>query len=142
MGSVRAELARHVLEMLAHGHPVPIHEAFQLRNWADRLEDVMLSLEEIAHRILNQEENPIARRAESAWSATRKPDLSRNNNWPALNRQEHATEDASGRSRSARALVHPVRLERLRLARAVTGPAQRAPPVGLHALYQAETSIL
>src|ERR1700693_589 len=84
MGSVSAELARHVLEMLAHGHPVPIHEAFQLRNWADRLEHVMLSLEEIAHRILNQEENPIARRAESAWSATRKPDLSRNTIGPPL----------------------------------------------------------
>ena len=60
MGSVRAELARHVLEMLAHGHPVPIHDASQLRNWAGRLEDFMLSLEEVAHRILNQEENPNA----------------------------------------------------------------------------------
>jgi hypothetical protein len=78
MGSVRAELARHVLEMLAHGHPVPIHDAFQLRNWAGRLEDVMLSLEEVAHRILTQEENPNARGAESAWPAKRKPDLSRN----------------------------------------------------------------
>jgi hypothetical protein len=78
MGSVRAELARHVLEMLAHGHPVPILDAFQLRNWAGRLEDIMLSLEEVAHRILNQEENPNARGAESAWPAKRKPDLSRN----------------------------------------------------------------
>src|SRR5580700_12037945 len=141
MGSVRTELARHVLEMLAHGHPVSIHEAFQLRNRAGRPENLMLSLEEVAHRILNQEENPNARGAEPAWSAKRKPDLSRNIIGP-LNRQEHAAEDASGRSRSARALVHPVRLERLRLARVVTGPAQRVPPVGLHALYQAETSIL
>jgi hypothetical protein len=78
MGSVRAELARHVLKMLAHGHPVPIHDALQLRNWAGRLEDIMLSLEEVAHRILNQGENPNARGVESAWSAKRKPDLSRN----------------------------------------------------------------
>ena len=77
MGSVRAELARHVLEMLAHGHPVPILDAFQLRNWAGRLEDIMLSLEEVAHRILTQEENPNARGAESTWPAKRKPDLSR-----------------------------------------------------------------
>ena len=60
-GSARAELARHVLEMLARGQPVPTDDAIQLRNWAIRPEDAVLSLEEIAHRILNQEESPNAK---------------------------------------------------------------------------------
>jgi hypothetical protein len=64
MGSVRAELARKVLEMLTHGQPVPTHDALQLRNWAIHSEDAMLSLEEIARRILNQEESPNAKAAE------------------------------------------------------------------------------
>jgi hypothetical protein len=55
--SVRAAFARQVLEMLAHGQPVSPNDAIQLRNWAIRPEDAMLSLEEIAHRILNQEES-------------------------------------------------------------------------------------
>jgi hypothetical protein len=52
----RAELARRVLEMLADGHPVPTQDAIQLRNWATSPQDAMLSLEEIARRILNQEQ--------------------------------------------------------------------------------------
>jgi hypothetical protein len=58
MCSVRAKLARHVLETLAYGQPVPSLEAFQLRNWAISPENAILSLEEIAHHILNHEENP------------------------------------------------------------------------------------
>jgi hypothetical protein len=61
--SAKAELARRVLEMLVHGYPVPTHDALQLRNWAVRPTDSMLPLEEIAHRILNQE-NPNAKAAE------------------------------------------------------------------------------
>jgi hypothetical protein len=62
--SAKAELARRVLEMLAHGYPVPAHDALQLRNWAVRPKDSMLPLEEIAHRILNQEETPNTKAAE------------------------------------------------------------------------------
>jgi hypothetical protein len=62
MGSVRAELARHILQLLAHGQLVPSYDAVQLRNWAVRPEDAMLSLEEIALYILNQEENQNAKR--------------------------------------------------------------------------------
>jgi hypothetical protein len=58
MRSGRTELARRVLGMLAHDRPVPTEDAIQLRNWAIRPEDAMLSLEEIAHRILNEEESP------------------------------------------------------------------------------------
>jgi hypothetical protein len=57
MSLPQAELARRVLNMLAHGKPVPTHEAFQLRNWANKPEDALLSLEEIAWRILIQEES-------------------------------------------------------------------------------------
>ena len=64
MGSVRAELGRHVLEMVAQGQPVLPHDALQLRNWAVHPEDAMLSLEEVARRILNQEESPNAKAAE------------------------------------------------------------------------------
>jgi len=55
MPSVRAELARLVLEMIREGKPVPVHNALQLRNWAVRPEDAILPLEEIARRILLQE---------------------------------------------------------------------------------------
>jgi hypothetical protein len=54
--SARAKLARLVLQTLASGHPVPAHDALQLRNWAETPEDAMLTLEEIALRILSQEE--------------------------------------------------------------------------------------
>jgi hypothetical protein len=57
MGSARAELARRVVDILAKGDCVPFRDAIQLRNWAIRPEDAMLSLEEIAHGILKQE-NP------------------------------------------------------------------------------------
>ena len=55
MDSARAELARRVLDTLAKGDIVPFHDAIQLRNWAVRSEDAMLSLAEIAQRILDQE---------------------------------------------------------------------------------------
>jgi hypothetical protein len=61
--SEKAELARRVLENLAQGHPVPTHDALQLRNWAVLPEDAMLPLEEIALRVLNQEENRNAKAA-------------------------------------------------------------------------------
>jgi hypothetical protein len=57
MVSARAELARQILEMLAKGDLVPFHDALQLRNWAVRPEDAMLTLSEIAVAILDQEEN-------------------------------------------------------------------------------------
>jgi hypothetical protein len=55
--SARAELARRVLETLAQGGVVPFNEAIQLRNCAVRIEDITLSLIEIAHGILDQEED-------------------------------------------------------------------------------------
>ena len=58
--SARAELARRVLKDLAQGQPVSTHDAFQLRNWAVHREDSVLTLEEIAHRILDQDEDPKA----------------------------------------------------------------------------------
>jgi len=54
----RAELARQVLNTLTRGQSVSTHDALQLRNWAVSPEDAMLRLEEIAHRILSQEETP------------------------------------------------------------------------------------
>jgi len=46
-----------VLEMTASGETVSAHDALQLRNWAAIPEDAMLPLEELALRILGQEEN-------------------------------------------------------------------------------------
>lgn len=40
------------------GRSVPQHDAFQLRSWAPMPEDAVLSLEEIARRILGQEPEP------------------------------------------------------------------------------------
>jgi hypothetical protein len=50
--SPRVELARRVLETLAEGHRVSTSDAFRLRYWALRPEYSMLTLEEIAIRIL------------------------------------------------------------------------------------------
>jgi len=58
--SARAELARRILENLAEGDFVSTHDVLQLRNWAVRPEDSFLALEEIAHRILDQDEGPEA----------------------------------------------------------------------------------
>lgn len=58
--SSRAELARRVLENLAQGDLVPTRDALQLRNWAVRPEDSLLTLDEIAHRILDHDEAPKA----------------------------------------------------------------------------------
>jgi hypothetical protein len=65
MESARAELARRVLETLAHGYPVPLNDAIQLRNWAVHPKDILLPLAEIARGILDQEENPNANPAEN-----------------------------------------------------------------------------
>jgi|HubBroStandDraft_5_1064220.scaffolds.fasta_scaffold267488_1 hypothetical protein len=54
--SPRVELARRILETLALGHCVSTLDAFQLRYWALRPEDSMLTLEEIAIRILEHGE--------------------------------------------------------------------------------------
>jgi hypothetical protein len=63
METARIELARQVLNMLTHGEAVPPHDALQLRNWAVHAEDAMLSLEEIAYRILTEEDNSSAKTA-------------------------------------------------------------------------------
>jgi hypothetical protein len=55
MDSERAELARRVLDTLGKGDAVSFQDALQLRNWAVRHEDAMLSLAEIARGILDQE---------------------------------------------------------------------------------------
>jgi hypothetical protein len=58
MDSPRAELARRVLETLAHGQRVSTNDALQLRKLVVRTKDIMLTLADIAHRILDQEEDP------------------------------------------------------------------------------------
>jgi hypothetical protein len=58
-----AQLAQRVLQMLASGNPVSEYDALQLRNWAVRPEDAMLTLKEIALRILREEENSNSRSA-------------------------------------------------------------------------------
>jgi len=55
--SVRAELARLVLQMVQEGQPVPTDYAVRLRNSAIHPDDAMLEIEEIARRILHLEEN-------------------------------------------------------------------------------------
>lgn len=57
MDSHRAQLARRVLEDLAHGNLVSFNGAIQLRNWAVRPEDIWLPLTEIACRILYQDDD-------------------------------------------------------------------------------------
>jgi hypothetical protein len=57
MDSARAELARRVLESLAAGYSVPLHDALQLRSWAVGPEDALLPLELIARKILAQYED-------------------------------------------------------------------------------------
>jgi hypothetical protein len=66
---VKSELASHVLKLSAHGQAPATKDALQLRNWAIRPEDAMLSLEEIACRILSQEENRHAKAAERRYPA-------------------------------------------------------------------------
>jgi hypothetical protein len=61
--SARVELARRVLQMLANGDPIPERDALQLRNWAVTPGDAMLTLGEIAIRILAEEENSESRSA-------------------------------------------------------------------------------
>ena len=54
--SARAKLARALLKNIAQRSPQSVDDAIQVRNWAVRPEDSLLSLEEIAQRILDQEE--------------------------------------------------------------------------------------
>jgi hypothetical protein len=54
--SNRVDLARRVLENIARGHLASTLDAVELRNWAVSPEDCVLPLEEIAHRILDQDE--------------------------------------------------------------------------------------
>lgn len=63
MEAERVDLARRVVATLASGQRVPVLEAVQLRNWALRpedsllsLKDSLLSLKEIARRILGEED--------------------------------------------------------------------------------------
>jgi hypothetical protein len=55
MISARTELAGRVLQILRDGGLVTTEEALQLRNWAVTQEDALLSLEEIASRILRED---------------------------------------------------------------------------------------
>jgi hypothetical protein len=57
MSSDRADLARRVLLTIRQGQSVPTIEALQLRNWAVEPDDAMLTLAELAARILSQSEN-------------------------------------------------------------------------------------
>ena len=52
MDAGRIDLARCVLEMIACGVPVPVHDALQLRHWAILPEDSTLPLAEIAIKVL------------------------------------------------------------------------------------------
>jgi hypothetical protein len=62
--SARRELARRVLQWVKEGQSVPTYDAIQVRNSALHPEDMTLSLEEIASRILSQEENSNSKTAE------------------------------------------------------------------------------
>jgi hypothetical protein len=64
MESDRKALARQILQLLTHGEHVPEHDAMRLRNWAVHPDDAMLSLEEIAYRILTHEESSDVKAAE------------------------------------------------------------------------------
>ena len=55
--SARTELARLVLQIPGEGQRVPVDDALQLRNWAVTPENALLPLEQIALRILREEEN-------------------------------------------------------------------------------------
>jgi len=57
MPSARATLAQRVLRILEQGQSVPSADALQLRNWAVNHDDVLLPLDELARRILSQEED-------------------------------------------------------------------------------------
>jgi hypothetical protein len=61
--SASTELARLVLQLLKDGQSVSADDALQLRNWAVMPEDAMLPLEQIAQRILREEEGENRRSA-------------------------------------------------------------------------------
>jgi hypothetical protein len=58
MNSPRAELAQRVLRMMEQGDPVSPNDAIHLRALAVSEEHAMLSLDEVAREILDQEANP------------------------------------------------------------------------------------
>ena len=58
--SLRVDLARRILDTLMLGQLVSTLDAMQLRNWAVRPEDSVLTLEEIAYGILDQGEGSMA----------------------------------------------------------------------------------
>ena len=59
--SPRVELARRALETLVRGDRVSTSDALQLRNWALRPEDSILTLQEIAIRIRNNDKGQQSR---------------------------------------------------------------------------------
>jgi hypothetical protein len=61
--SARTELAEFVLQVLREGQSVSVSDALRLRSWAVTPEDAMLPLEQIALRILQEEENKDKRSA-------------------------------------------------------------------------------
>ena len=56
MAGQREQLAQRVLDQIARGSQIAEHDAFQLRNWALSPTDAVLSLEQIALRILGRED--------------------------------------------------------------------------------------
>jgi hypothetical protein len=63
-GPPKTELARRILEVLARGGSVSTGDALQLRNWAVCPEDAVLPLDEIAPRILKQNQDVNAKDGE------------------------------------------------------------------------------
>jgi len=64
MDPARTELAGRVLNSITHGQHVPERDTLKLRNWAPQPDDAMLSLEEIAYRILKHQDHSSAKAAE------------------------------------------------------------------------------
>ena len=64
--SLRIELARRILDTLTLGQLVSTLDAMQLRNWALLPEDSMLTLTEIATRILDHDEGRTSEKIETS----------------------------------------------------------------------------
>lgn len=52
--SERIELARRILDSIAHGLPVLPEDAIRLRNWANSPTEVLGNIEDVARGILNR----------------------------------------------------------------------------------------
>ena len=65
MNSDKVGLARRVIATLTEGGSVSFYDALRLRNWADRPEDGLLPLAEIAYGIVSQGEAQLASAAEA-----------------------------------------------------------------------------